>query len=255
MIRKIAREVQDGSQVRCSFLIGATPFPIEANLSKKGYTGRISVGAKALRFTIPLLKTESALEDWCLTARDVVLKFYKKGQLSRYLGMQYQDGDILTVYGTRFQLKIEEVSGLKIKATMTPERVLVLRIGQDASLLERQRHIRRILMRTFAKVFLPQLTRRVLEINELTVGKPLKEVRIRPTDSTWGTCSSLGVVTLSTRLLLAPKDVIDYVIIHELAHRVEMNHSSRFWNIVKQHCPDFEQHERWLKKNSNDCTF
>ncbi len=255
MLRKIARDVQDGSQVRGSFSIGETHFPIEANLSKKGYTGRIAVGVRALRFTVPRLRTEAAFEDWCLGARDIVLKFYKKGQLDRYVGRRYQNGDVLKVYGTTFHLQLEEISGLKIKAMMTPERVLILSVGQDASLLERQRHVRRILMRIFAQYFLPQLRRRVLELNEQTVGKPITEVRIRPTDSTWGTCSSKGVVTLSTRLLLAPVDVIDYVIIHELAHRVEMNHSARFWNIVSAHCPDYKRHERWLKENSNTCSF
>jgi len=62
-------------------------------------------------------------------------------------------------------------------------------------------------------------------------------------------------INLSTRLLFAPPPVIDYVIIHELTHLIEMNHSSKFWNIVKSIMPDYKQKEKWLKKNGKFCDF
>jgi predicted metal-dependent hydrolase len=71
----------------------------------------------------------------------------------------------------------------------------------------------------------------------------------------WGSCSTRGNINLSTRLLFAPDDVIDYVIIHELAHLLEMNHSNRFWNIVKKAMPEYREKEVWLKKNGHLCDF
>ena len=62
-------------------------------------------------------------------------------------------------------------------------------------------------------------------------------------------------MNLSTRLLFAPKDVIDYVIIHELAHLYEMNHSKKFWNIVSQVMPNYKEKEKWLSKNGRLCDF
>jgi predicted metal-dependent hydrolase len=56
-------------------------------------------------------------------------------------------------------------------------------------------------------------------------------------------------------LLFAPAEVIDYIIIHELAHLVEMNHSDRFWALVAAAMPDYVEKERWLKVNDHHCQF
>lgn len=66
--------------------------------------------------------------------------------------------------------------------------------------------------------------------------------------SRWGSCSSKGNINLNMTLIQAPSSVIDYVIIHELAHLKEMNHSKRFWEIVERFCPDYKQAKIWLKE-------
>jgi predicted metal-dependent hydrolase len=70
---------------------------------------------------------------------------------------------------------------------------------------------------------------------------------IRDGRSRWGSCSSHGGLNFSWRLILAPPEILDYVVIHELAHRRELNHSPRFWAIVAAHCPAYRQHQRWLR--------
>ncbi|MDV7393186.1 M48 family metallopeptidase, partial [Arthrospira platensis SPKY1] len=73
--------------------------------------------------------------------------------------------------------------------------------------------------------------------------------------SNWGSCSSGRNINLSTRLLFAPPAVQDYVIIHELAHLVELNHSDRFWKLVSEIMPDYEEKEKWLKEYGHLCEF
>lgn len=63
----------------------------------------------------------------------------------------------------------------------------------------------------------------------------------------WGSCTAQGAIRLNWRLMQAPPAVIDYVLIHELAHLVELNHSPRFWTLVEQFCPDWRQQRNWLK--------
>lgn len=65
----------------------------------------------------------------------------------------------------------------------------------------------------------------------------------------WGSCSSNGNLNFPWRLIMAPLPVIDYVVIHELVHLDEKNHSRAFWNRVKMLMPDYEKHKDWLKKN------
>jgi len=74
-------------------------------------------------------------------------------------------------------------------------------------------------------------------------------IRITDTYSRWGSCSSDGSVYLSWRLILAPLPVIDYVVVHELAHLTEKNHSARFWAKVRSIVPDWKERRRWLREN------
>jgi predicted metal-dependent hydrolase len=73
--------------------------------------------------------------------------------------------------------------------------------------------------------------------------------RIRVADQTtrWGSCSTKGALSFNWRLLMAPPEVLDYVVIHELAHLREMNHSPRFWALVEARCADYRRHMQWLK--------
>lgn len=64
----------------------------------------------------------------------------------------------------------------------------------------------------------------------------------------WGSCSSLGNLNFNWRLVHAPPEVITYVIIHELAHRTHMNHSSKFWDLVRKFDPEYLRHRGWLKR-------
>jgi predicted metal-dependent hydrolase len=78
-----------------------------------------------------------------------------------------------------------------------------------------------------------------------------QSVKITSARTRWGSCSRCGSICFSWRLIMAPMDVIDYVIVHELAHRVELNHSNRFWAEVARSLPDYRQHVSWLKANGH----
>ena len=82
-----------------------------------------------------------------------------------------------------------------------------------------------------------------------TQNKKVKSVTVRDTFSRWGSCSSAGGLSFSWRLALAPTFVLDYVIAHEVAHLVHMNHSIFFWQTVKQMYPESARAKRWLKEN------
>ena len=73
-------------------------------------------------------------------------------------------------------------------------------------------------------------------------------VHVRNQRSRWGACSARGVITLNWRLIQMPASVADYVILHELMHLKQPNHSRRFWREVARVCPDWQDAERWLRK-------
>lgn len=83
------------------------------------------------------------------------------------------------------------------------------------------------------------------------MGVTYQRIAIRDQKTRWGSCSGKGNLNFNWRLVLAPAPVLDYVVIHELAHRREMNHSSRFWRIVEEIMPDYRTHRRWLRDHGD----
>lgn len=79
-------------------------------------------------------------------------------------------------------------------------------------------------------------------------GIAIRRVTVRGQKTRWGSCSSRGTISLNWRLVQAPPSVSDYLIIHELMHRREMNHSARYWKLVEAACPGYRLAEKWLKK-------
>ncbi|WP_417763526.1 M48 family metallopeptidase [Shewanella sp.] len=74
-------------------------------------------------------------------------------------------------------------------------------------------------------------------------------MRVMELQHHWASCSSKGDLNFHWRCLMAPLAVLDYIVVHELAHRIERNHSSAFWNLVDKVIPDYQKHVSWLKHN------
>jgi len=79
------------------------------------------------------------------------------------------------------------------------------------------------------------------------LGRRYTALALRDTRSRWGSCSSAGRLMFSWRLVMAPREVLDYVAAHEVAHLAEMNHSPAFWAVVARLCPDYARRRRWLR--------
>ena len=82
-------------------------------------------------------------------------------------------------------------------------------------------------------------------------GFKYNKINITNAQKRWGSCSCLNNLNFSWRLIMAPLPVIDYVVVHELVHLVEKNHSRAFWNKVKMLMTDYKKHQEWLKRNGH----
>ncbi|MCA9386358.1 M48 family metallopeptidase, partial [Candidatus Dojkabacteria bacterium] len=71
----------------------------------------------------------------------------------------------------------------------------------------------------------------------------------------WGSCSSKGNLNFTWRLIFAPLEILDYVVVHELCHLKEQNHSQRFWDLVAEQVPDYKKKRIWLKKHGANLYF
>ena len=104
--------------------------------------------------------------------------------------------------------------------------------------------------------FLRREAKRDLEAASLRfareLGRPVRRVSVRDQSSRWGSCSATGMLSFSWRLILAPRHVLEYLAAHEVAHLVEMNHSAKFWRVVRRLCGDYERARAWLDVHGAD---
>lgn len=107
--------------------------------------------------------------------------------------------------------------------------------------------VKALLRRWYRAVARPLFEERVTELNQIT-RYPWKRIRIADQKTRWGSCSTSGTLSFNWKLLSAPADVLDYVVLHELAHIKEPNHSPRFWALVEAACPRYRDHILWLKQ-------
>ena len=98
-----------------------------------------------------------------------------------------------------------------------------------------------------AEKHLKEKTNRLSEL----VGAAPVSVSIKNYKSRWGSCSSNGVIDYNWRIILAPHYIIDYVVVHELCHLLEHNHSPKYWRIVEKIIPNWKNYRDWLRHNSD----
>ena len=171
--------------------------------------------------------------------------------LNRFKEKQYKDGDELVVGKKKYQLRINH-SNKKSHSGRLKQGTLHLELSNQIQL---QKPLKSLLSKLIAQDHLPEIEARVHFLNKKFFNQTIKSVKIKYNHSRWGSCSTDGNITFSSRLLFAPESVIDYVIIHELAHLIEFNHSQKFWRIIQKTMPSYMEKERWLKENGNNCDF
>jgi predicted metal-dependent hydrolase len=171
---------------------------------------------------------------------------------------QYYDDDVLTIGTREYTLKLF----IEARKSCTGRLIIEkdkknIHIRADAYLDSKVRHktIGTIISRIVSADAMQEFSKRVDEFNDKFFKKDIRNIKFKQNHSNWGSCSSTGNLNFSSRLLFAPQIVQDYVIIHELAHLVELNHSDRFWAIVAEIMPNYAEQEKWLKLNAAACRY
>ncbi len=231
----------------------ALPVRVALDLASGHY---YSLSARRISLRLPVTANEGMMREYLEMVQKWVEHQFELHPHYReaYLGKNFEHGEIVTVGDRRYTLSLQ----LKDRATSTAKLVgdtICLELNEKLNSWQRTRTAKTLLSRIVAKDFQAEIAHRVEEINTRTFRQPIRSVNLKYNHSNWGSCSRSGNVNLSTRLLFAPRPVQDYVILHELAHLVEMNHSDRFWTLVERHMPHYKEAEKWLKSNRSKCDF
>jgi predicted metal-dependent hydrolase len=195
--------------------------------------GRLSVRAphKATLQEITLFVQNH--KKWILKKRIEI-----KDKNKNYKPRKFEDGEICLFLGKPFNIKTDNKQEFALR-----------KVGDDFFLNEKA-------LPYAEKVFGIWYKQRAIEIIPVRAHKISKEMGLKynrlgitSAKGRWGSCNSRKNINFSWRLMMAAPKVIDYVIIHELAHLKEMNHSAAFWKIVQQFMPDYKECRKWLKDN------
>jgi predicted metal-dependent hydrolase len=166
----------------------------------------------------------------------------------------YKDGDVLQVGDDTYRLIIIYKDKKTSSATLI-DNTITLSVSEHLTDKEKTVHIATLISRCIGRKRLPGLCKKIMELNKKYFHVKVGKIKFKYQKSRWGSCSGRGNINISTRLLFAPDDVLEYVCVHELAHLKEPNHSKRFWSLVKKAVPDYKDKEDWLKQNQNLCWF
>lgn len=158
---------------------------------------------------------------------------------------RYLDGETFSYLGKNYILKIEDADVLSIK--MKSGYFLVTIPQKEKNKSDQIKNLLMNWYQSHAKKYLQEKTYQLSN----SIGAIPVSVSVKNYKSRWGSCSSNGVIDYNWRIILAPKHIIDYVVIHELCHLLEHNHSPKYWQIVEKHFPNWRDSRDWLKSNYN----
>ncbi|PKL66073.1 MAG: M48 family peptidase [Methanomicrobiales archaeon HGW-Methanomicrobiales-3] len=164
-------------------------------------------------------------------------KFAEVKQRPQAIVHQYGEGEVFWFLGRQYPLQYVDDGRTTIGRT---DRLLVPRAFHP----EVRLHIRRWYVQEAAS----EIGSRCMYFSMMTGYSPAS-VRISDAKQRWGSCTSRGGLNFSWRLIQAPLEIVDYVIVHELVHLRQMDHSPLFWKKVEGLMPDYERRRQWLKEN------
>jgi hypothetical protein len=193
---------------------------------------------------IPLAQIEDFIHrkaDWIIRQQTEMRRKFPYG----YSGKQkikYQPGEMFWYLGQQYPLVITPADS---------DNGTLKRLVWDGTAFHLQARSHREKAQQFIHWYRLQatqyLSQRVQALSRSSGLNGYTSLRISSARTRWGSCSSRGGLSFTWRLVMAPPDVIDYVVIHELAHLRIRNHSKDFWTLVKQFCPDYKAKIAWLK--------
>ena len=167
----------------------------------------------------------------------------------------YENGSPLKVGQKDYIISINREERKTCSARLIQNNIIDIRLPHSMNFEEAQQQMKPLLSRCVAKDQHAMIAEKLHRFNEQYYQKTIRQIRLRYNHSNWGSCSRNGNISISTRVLFAPEEVIDYVCIHELAHLVEPNHSKRFWYQVARAMPHYQEMEKWLRHHGPTCHF
>ena len=170
-------------------------------------------------------------------------KLFLQSKITSFRNKEYVSGEDFLYLGRHYRLKV--IMGQKYN-TEFKDGYLKITVKNKSN----TQKIKRLIKKWYLEKAQLHLNKMTLDLSkELSVG--FRSVKVRNYNSRWGACSSTGKIFYNWRIIMAPAKIINYVVLHELVHLKEHNHSKRFWKLLKSYYSDLDYAKQWLVYNSH----
>ena len=215
--------------------------PVEVVRTKRKKTASIEIKDGLIRVLVPNSLTDKRV-DTLLEQRAswINKKIRLQAEMPPYRSKEYVNGETFRYLGRNYRLKL-------VNTDTTTTR---LKNGYLEVPAQGEKAIHASLTDWYTSHALAKLDEKTDRYAKTLNVEP-SSVTVKDYKSRWGSCSTSGDITYNWRIIIAPHRIVDYVVIHELCHLVEHNHSDKYWKQVESLVPDYRERRAWLKTNAN----
>ena len=227
-------------------------FPVEIVRTDRKRSVSIQLEQQTVKIRVPENLSEQRIRSIIQKrAQWIETKLKEISERPAFKPKEFVSGEGFTYLGRNYRLKVlsGDVPSIKLQAGY-----LQATVRMDEEEERVQGSVRSLLIHWYQEQALISLREKTQRFGDM-IGVCPKSVKIKDYKSRWGSCSIDGDISYNWRIILAPDHVVNYVVVHELCHMLEHNHSRRYWKHVECFAPDWKAHRDWLKQHSQSLQF
>lgn len=196
----------------------------------------------------PFWVPEFSIRNFVNDRADWIVNQLQKVKTKKIDAKKYVPGETHLFFGREYPLEVSHSTiPTRTKVLLHEEKILVtIFVGHDEE--KKRNEIKDGILRWYLEEGIGVITEKVnfysSKLN-VTYGR----IDLKKVSSIWGSCSASNNLSFNRKLVMAPHEIVDYVVIHEACHMIQRNHSSRFWSLVAKLDPQYREHRRWLRDN------
>jgi predicted metal-dependent hydrolase len=225
------------------------PFEERRSLQYRRIT--LTIQSDRVRVSAPKHLSARRIKEFLTNQQDWIYKHWLEHcALLNRTEKQYINGEQFLYRGNVLNLRIDKDTQHSIRVKLVGKTLVVL-IPQDLPDDEYLANVRKSII-TWYKLEARRVLKNKLEVQAKRMQVTYNDFRLKDQKTRWGSCSSQGNLNFNWRIIMAPNEVIDYLIIHELAHLTHLNHSHGFWERVEDFIPEYKSCKKWLKDHGQE---
>jgi len=220
-------------------------FPFETIRTDRVKSASIDVEDNLVKVTVPKNLSDERIEE-LIKGRTLWIKQKLALQATAIVSKpkEYVDGEAFAYLGRNYRLKCANGTEESVKLRSGYLNVTIKNGKRNSE------HIKAAIEQWYRTKALLRLIDKTNRYSAILKVEPTS-INLKDYKAMWGSCSPKGVVSYNWRIILAPHKIVDYIVVHELCHLIEPNHSSKYWKQVRSVIPDYENSKEWLKNNGS----